>query len=193
MSPWREIDTPAGVADRLVTVYEQLGDGHYDEEVSQRQHAVQTAALACRAGASDALVAAALLHDLGHLLGGESEASPDRDLHHERVAARFLARWFGPEVTEPIRHHVAAKRYLCATEAGYLGALSAASTHSLELQGGPMTDAEVDDFESHPGARDAVMLRRWDDLAKDPDLVVDDVRAYLDVLTALAVIEGVDG
>jgi [1-hydroxy-2-(trimethylamino)ethyl]phosphonate dioxygenase len=186
--PWRELDTPADVAERLVAVYEVLGDGHYDEAVSQRQHAAQTAALARSAGASEALVVAALLHDLGHLLGGEPESGPrERDMRHEVVASRFLGRWFGPEVTQPIRHHVAAKRYLCATEPGYHATLSPASVRSLELQGGVMSDAEVDEFERLPGAADAAMLRRWDDLAKDPDLVVDDVRSYLGVLSAMAV------
>lgn len=189
-TPWRELDTPAGVAERLVAVYEVLGDGHYDEAVSQLQHAVQTAALARGTGASDALVVAALLHDLGHLLGDEPGSGPrERDMHHEMVAARFLARWYGPEVTEPIRYHVAAKRYLCATEPSYHATLSPASVRSLELQGGVMSAAEAEDFERLPGAVDAARLRRWDDLAKDPDLVVDDVRSYLDVLTALAVVD----
>lgn len=185
--PWRELDTPADVAERLVAVYEVLGDGHYDEAVSQRQHAAQTAALARSSGAPDALVVAALLHDLGHLLGGAPESGPtERDMRHEVVAARFLSRWYGAEVTEPIRHHVAAKRYLCATEPGYHATLSPASVCSLDLQGGVMSDAEVDAFERLAGAADAVRLRRWDDLAKDPDLVVDDVRSYLDVVSALA-------
>lgn len=189
-TPWRELDTPAGVAERLVAVYEVIGDGHYDEAVSQRQHAVQTAALARDAGAPDALVVAALLHDLGHLLGGEAESGPrDCDMHHEVVAARFLARWYGPEVIEPIRHHVAAKRYLCATEPGYHATLSPASVRSLELQGGVMSAAQVEEFERLPAAFEAALLRRWDDLAKDPDLVVADIQSYLDVLTALAVVD----
>ena len=186
-TPWRELDTPADVAERLVAVYEVLGDGHYDEAVSQSQHAAQSAALARRAGASDPLVVAALLHDLGHLLGGEPESGPNhRDMHHEVVAARFLSRWYGPEVTEPIRHHVAATRYLCAIEPGYHATLSPASVRSLDLQGGVMSLDEVAAFEQLPGAVDAATLRRWDDLAKDPELEVDDVRSYLDVLTSLA-------
>ncbi|MGH3293837.1 MAG: HD domain-containing protein, partial [Trebonia sp.] len=130
------------------------------------------------AGAPDALVAAALLHDTGHLRGadplaGEQEPSgtelmggTDND-HGERGAA-WLARWFPPAVTEPVRLHVAAKRYLCAAEPGYLGLLSPASVYTLSLQGGPMTGAEADAFAAGPYAGDAVRVRRWDDAAKDP-------------------------
>jgi gamma-butyrobetaine dioxygenase len=98
----------------------------------------------------------------------------------------MLARWFGPEVTEPVRLHVAAKRYLCAVEPGYLAALSPASVHSLGLQGGPMTDAEARAFESNPYYRDAVRLRRWDDEAKVVGLAVPGIEHYRDRLEAAA-------
>ena len=185
-TPWRELDAPADVAERLVALYEVLGDGRYDEAVSQTEHAAQAAALAQAEGASNALVVAALLHDIGHLLGGRTESSPDRDLRHEEVAARFLGRWFGPAVVEPIRHHVAAKRYLCAVEAHYRAALSPASVASLELQGGAMSLVEAEEFELLSAASDAARLRRWDDLAKEPGRDVPDVRSYLDVIVAVA-------
>ncbi len=134
-----------------------------------------------------ALVAAALLHDIGHLLGEKANrplggpgpppqaarpagSSPpentDGDRHGE-AGARWLSQWFGDAVTEPVRLHVAAKRYLCAVDAGYFGLLSAESVRTLSLQGGPMTAAEVAAFEALPHARDAVAVRRWDDQAKD--------------------------
>ena len=184
--PWRDLATPRDVAERIVAVFDTFGHGRYDEAVSQAEHAAQAAALASDAGASDALVVAALLHDLGHLLGGAPDAAVrDRDLHHEDVGARFLARWFPPEVTEPIRFHVEAKRYLCATDPVYVTSLSPASVRSLELQGGPMGAADVAAFARSRFAEEATRLRRWDDLAKDPDRVVAPVASYLETMVAL--------
>ncbi|MGB0115025.1 MAG: HD domain-containing protein [Ilumatobacteraceae bacterium] len=186
MTPWRELNGPEAVAERLVAVFEVVGNSRYDEEVTQAEHAAQAAALAGAAGAEDELVAAALLHDLGHLLGRDETAPPsDRDLHHEDIAARFLTRWFGPAVVEPIRHHVAAKRYLCAIDDGYVDTLSAGSVHSLGVQGGVMSPEEVAAFEQIPGWSEAAALRRWDDLAKDTQRTVPPVRAYLDLLVAV--------
>ena len=135
---------------------------HMGEPVPIGEHMLQAGALAEAAGAEGALVAAALLHDIGHLLG---EADEDR---HGEAGARWLGQWFGEAVTEPVRLHVPAKRYLCGTDAGYLGLLSAESVRTLSLQGGPMTAAEVTAFEALPFSRDAVAVRRWDDQAKDP-------------------------
>lgn len=137
-------------------------------------HLRQAGALAERAGAPDALVVAALLHDVGHLVGAWTGDLTGRDLmagtdnRHGDTGAAWLARWFAPPVTEPVRLHVAAKRYLCAVEPEYYASLSAASQYTLGLQGGVMTQAEADAFAARPYARDAVAVRRWDDLAKDP-------------------------
>ena len=143
---------------------------YFGEPVTQREHALQTAALAERAGAPDALVAAALLHDVGHLLHGMGEAIAGGgiDARHEELAYRWLSTMFGPATSEPVRLHVPAKRYLCAIEPTYGESLSAVSQESLTLQGGPMTPEEARAFEQVPWARDAVALRRWDDLAKVP-------------------------
>jgi gamma-butyrobetaine dioxygenase len=135
---------------------------HMGEPVPIGEHMLQAGALAEAAGAQGALVAAALLHDIGHLLG-EGE---DEDRHGEAGAA-WLSQWFGDAVTEPVRLHVPAKRYLCAVDAGYLGLLSDESVRTLSLQGGPMTAAEVAAFEALPLSGDAVAIRRWDDQAKD--------------------------
>lgn len=138
------------------------------EAVTQLQHALQCAVLARQAGSAPGLVTAALLHDYGHLVADDDGmAERGIDLLHEEVAAEHLARWFGPEVTEPIRLHVAAKRYLCAVDPDYLAGLSPASAASLRLQGGPFTPADAATFIERPHATDAVRLRIWDDLAKD--------------------------
>src|SRR5579884_315657 len=148
-------------------VFERRGaEAYLGEPVSQQEHAVQAAWLATQEGAPDALVAAALLHDIGHLLTDEDDpAEQDVDRRHEDAGCFWLEATFGPEVTEPIRLHVAAKRYLCAVDRTYMDGLSAASIRSLELQGGIFRGAEVSAFEANPWHGDAVRLRRWDDQA----------------------------
>jgi gamma-butyrobetaine dioxygenase len=143
--------------------------GYPGEPVSQASHMLQAAVLAESAGAPPALVAAALLHDVGHFPVVASGPGPVRGWarHHAAAGARWLSQWFGPEVTGPIRLHVDAKRYLCAVEPGYLGSLPDASRYTLAVQGGPMTAAEMAAFEAHPQACDALRVRRWDDAAKD--------------------------
>jgi gamma-butyrobetaine dioxygenase len=150
--------------EELTELFSGPGAGEYlGEEVTMGVHMRQAGALAEAAGAEPGLVAAALLHDVGHLRG-------DTDQRHGAAGADWLAQWFRPAVTEPVRLHVAAKRYLCATEAEYFASLSAESVRTLALQGGPMSTAEVAAFEARPGWRDAVRVRRWDDAAKDPDI-----------------------
>jgi gamma-butyrobetaine dioxygenase len=147
--------------------------------VTQLEHALQTAALAEQAFALDSLVVAALLHDLGHLLNPpENTSRSSMDARHEDTAARWLSEYFSRAVTQPIRLHVAAKRYLCACEPAYAEALSPASRRSLVLQGGPMSDGERQTFEQDPWAREATMLRRWDDAAKVPGLRVPGLAHY---------------
>jgi phosphonate degradation associated HDIG domain protein len=131
------------------------------EPVTIGAHMRQAGALAEAAGAGAPLVAAALLHDIGHLHG-------EADRRHAEEGAQWLSQWFGEAVTEPVRLHVQAKRYLCAVEPSYSGRLSAESARTLSLQGGPMTPAEVAAFEALPHAREAVAVRRWDEAAKDP-------------------------
>jgi predicted HD phosphohydrolase len=152
--------------DTLFARYARLGAQRYGREaVSQLAHALQAAHLAEMAAASDALIAAALLHDLGHLLQEDMHEAPRED--HATVGARHLERWFAPEVTEPIRLHAQAKRYLIATEPGYYDGLTPASRHSLNWQGAALTEVEQRRFLAQPFAREAVELRLWDDRAKD--------------------------
>jgi gamma-butyrobetaine dioxygenase len=145
---------------------------HLGEEVSVAVHMRQAGALAEAAGAPAAQVAAALLHDVGHICGrtiSGRELMTGTDNRHGEAGAAWLAQWFGEDVTEPVRLHVAAKRYLCAVEPGYYAKLSAASVYTLSVQGGPMNGAEVAAFEALPHAQAAVAVRRWDEEAKDPD------------------------
>jgi phosphonate degradation associated HDIG domain protein len=156
------------------------GQQYFGEPVTQLEHALQTAALAEREGASDHLVVAALLHDIGHLLHefDENIAADGVDAKHERVAGEWLAAHFDAGVTGPARLHVDAKRYLCAVDPAYVEGLSDASRDSLALQGGPMDEHEQREFEANPWWRDAVTLRRWDDAAKVPGLAVPDLPHY---------------
>lgn len=172
----------AEIVARIGNMLIHNGAGLYGgEAVTQTQHALQCAALAEAKGASAELVSASLLHDIGHLLepGFETAHHSDEDLVHENLGEAFLEHWFGSAVTQPVKLHVAAKRYLCATNESYLSKLSPASVHSLKLQGGPMTDEEVAEFEANPHYRDAVRLRVWDDLAKDPDAITPDVAHFM--------------
>ena len=164
--------------------FKQRGHLEYGESVTQLQHALQTAVLAEGAGASDTLVAAALLHDFGHLLHAEDAADRGIDACHEESGAAYLASRFQPAATEPGRLHVAAKRYLCAIDAAYLSGLSPASQRSLDLQGGPYTSAESDAFANLPYAQEAVQLRRWDDCGKVPDMSLPPIEYFIPALEA---------
>jgi len=188
---WSALATPTAVADSLCALFEQRGTHAYDEAVTQTEHALQCALLAQTAGASTSTVAAALLHDVGHLLLGAAEHEATgavRDLRHETVGARFLAKWFPEEVTEPVSLHVTAKRYLCAVGPGYAESLSPASVRSLRLQGGPMTPAEAATWIHTAHADEAVAVRRWDDEAKDPTISVPSIRSFEPLLATLVTI-----
>jgi phosphonate degradation associated HDIG domain protein len=175
----------------LRDVYAQRGQQRYDEAVTQEQHALQCAALARAAGADDELVAAALLHDLGHLLAPPRDPTVPRpsretpDTHHGGYGAAVL-RGLAPErVVWLVEHHVVAKRYLCTVEPTYLAGLSPASVRSLQAQGGVIDAAHCRELQAHPWFSDAVRLRRWDDRAKDPKARVSEFAAYTPLLETL--------
>jgi gamma-butyrobetaine dioxygenase len=157
------------------------------EPVTQAEHMLQTATLAQRDGAAPELVAAALLHDVGHFTGAVTgrQLMSGTDNRHSEVGADWLAQWFGPKVTEPIRLHVAAKRYLCAIEPDYAATLSDASAFTLSIQGGPMRDNEARDFADSPYAEAACRLRRWDDAAKQPGALTPPFGHFRPLLTGL--------
>lgn len=175
------------LVDEIFQVFNDQGSAEYlGEPVSLMEHMLQSANAAEQDGAPPRLVAAALLHDYGHFIHDLPTDSAEHgvDTQHEEVAHAFLSRHFGPEIAEPIRMHVAAKRYLCATEPSYLDELSPASVLSLELQGGPYSPDEVAEFERSPFAEDAVRLRRWDDVGKISALETPGLEHYRAVLEA---------
>jgi gamma-butyrobetaine dioxygenase len=174
-----------GIVDRIARLFAVQGSQAYlGEPVSISEHMLQSAHVAELEGAAPALVVATLLHDLGHLVHGMDDDAADHgiDTIHEEAGAAWLAPFFGPEVTEPVRLHVAAKRYLCATDPEYLAVLSPASIHSLQLQGGPYTAAEAAAYAATPFALDAVAVRRWDDTGKLPGQVVPGFEHFRPVL-----------
>ncbi|HUX45738.1 MAG TPA: HD domain-containing protein [Terracidiphilus sp.] len=162
-------------------------EAYFGEPVSVLEHSLQAAWFVQRKGGDDALVAAALLHDLGHLLHheGEDAAARGLDTRHEELAAEVLAGHVSAAVADPIRLHVAAKRYLCFANPRYLAALSPASVESLALQGGPMTADEAEAFLALPNAQAAITLRHADDAAKVKALAVPELESYRPVLAAL--------
>ncbi len=183
------------IVDEIIRLFQSRGDSAYvGEAVSQTEHALQSAQLAEASGAPDSLVVAALLHDVGHILHDlpEDVAEHGIDDCHEEVGRTWLEAHFGPEVTEPVRLHVAAKRYLCAVDRSYRLALSPASQMSLALQGGPMSADEVARFTAHPHHEAAVRLRHWDDLAKVPGLAVPGLAHYRSKLSAALPMRGAD-
>jgi phosphonate degradation associated HDIG domain protein len=157
------------ITDEIHAVFQKRGAcAYFGETVSMTEHALQAAHFARAAGAPPGLIVAALLHDIGHLVEDVPDDLADwtADAHHEEVGGRWLARRFRPEVSEPVRLHVPAKRYLLATDAGYFAKLSPASRVTLKLQGGPMTAHEAAAFETEPFCKDAVLIRQCDDQGK---------------------------
>jgi gamma-butyrobetaine dioxygenase len=175
-----------------VTIIAELfaGEGAADylgEAVTQAAHMLQAAALAEQATAPPPLIVAALLHDVGHFTGTVTgrDLMQGTDNRHSEQGANWLAQWFGPEVTEPVRLHVDAKRYLCAAEPGYFDRLSPASVYTLGVQGGPMQGDDLARFEANPFAEAACQVRRWDDEAKDPSAAVPPFEHFAPVLEGL--------
>ena len=160
--------TPHQIVQMIFDVYNKVGHRQYGESVTELQHALQTATFAMHFNSSDAIVVASLLHDYGHLQHDEGEdvASHGVDMRHEDLGVVKLKSFFGPEILEPIRLHVAAKRYLCHKSKAYIDGLSRASRLSLQIQGGPMSADESTEFESNPFYKSAVELRRFDDMGK---------------------------
>lgn len=170
------------IIDQIVALFNTNGDSMYGgEAVTQLEHALQAATFAKEYRASDALITAALLHDIGHLLHDLPDDASDKGIDdvHEALAASFLEAHFIQEVVEPVKLHVAAKRYLCAVDSAYYESLSAPSKTSLTFQGGVMSANEVADFQKNPFFQDAIALRKWDDIAKDPNLKTADIHYFV--------------
>ncbi|MGQ7934350.1 phosphonate degradation HD-domain oxygenase [Paraburkholderia sp. D1E] len=167
------------------SLFEQYGNLAYSgEPVTQLEHALQSGALAEEAGVHDELVAAAFLHDLGHLLNLQGETPTERGIDdlHQYFALPFLRPVLSDAVLEPIRLHVDAKRCLCAIDDTYFGQLSIDSVRSLELQGGIFSKEEAEVFLQKPYAEDALHLRKWDDRAKEENRATPGLDHYLSVV-----------
>ena len=171
--------------DEIFALFENGGsEAYFGEPVTQLQHALQSAHWAKQAHADDETVLAALLHDIGHLLGGDLHADLGV-IDHDRAAVDWLrSRGFSERLIALVAGHVAAKRYLVAVTPGYYDRLSQASKQTLELQGGPMSRDEVCDFESNPWYQDQLRVRTWDELAKDPEAAVAPLEEYRWMLAA---------
>ena len=160
---------------------------YFGESVSMAEHSLQAAYFAQREAAPPALIIAALLHDVGHLIDDVPDDVHEwkTDARHEQVGSRWLACRFPASVSEPVRLHVPAKRYLCATDRGYYGKLSPASVLTLKLQGGPMSPEETARFEAERFHREAVRVRRWDDAGKVAGLITPGLADYRALIEAL--------
>ncbi len=180
------------IADEVFAIFERRGSGAYfGEHVSMTEHALQAAHFAREESAPGELVVAALLHDIGHLIEDVPDELADwtSDARHEETGARWIARRMRAEVAEPVRLHVPAKRYLCATDPNYVAMLSQASIVTLNLQGGPMTPDEVLRFEKDPFHAQAVRLRRWDDQGKVAGLKTPGLNEYRRLIEGFALRE----
>lgn len=165
------------IVDFLGSIFDRRGDEEYlGEPVTMGQHMLQGATLAEKAKLPEEIIVAALLHDIGHFTSefGTFSMNDTEDRHHEDAGAEVLSGFFPTIVTDCVKYHVAAKRYLCATKPEYFERLSEASIHSLNLQGGPMTAEEVGEFEKNPNLKDIIKVRYLDEAGKDPDLVTPD-------------------
>ena len=180
-----DIPTRDTIVAFLGEIFERRGGEEYlGEPVTMAQHMLQGAAIAQKQGLREEIIVAALLHDIGHFTSefGMFTMDDTSDRHHEDAGADLLAAFFPSVVTDCVRHHVAAKRYLCATREGYFDRLSTASVHSLTLQGGPMSADEVAAFETNPNLRDIIQVRFLDEAGKQPDMETPDFRHFAPIV-----------
>ena len=177
MRPDPDTLTRETIVDFLGSIFDRRGGEEYlGEPVSMGQHMLQGATMAEEAGHPEDIIVGALLHDIGHFTSefGTFTMEDTEDRHHEDAGAEVLERFFPSVITDCVRYHVAAKRYLCATRPAYFDQLSEASVHSLMLQGGPMTAEEITAFETLPNLRQIITVRYLDDAGKRPDMETPD-------------------
>jgi len=169
--------TASNIVAFLGSIFDRRGGEEYlGEPVSMGEHMLQGATMAEKNGQPEEIIVAALLHDVGHFTSefGTFTLNDVKDRHHEEAGAEVLERFFPSVITDCVRFHVAAKRYLCATQPSYFAKLSAASVHSLHLQGGPMNASEVSEFEKNPNLDKIVAVRYLDDAGKCPEMSTPD-------------------
>lgn len=177
MKPDIDTLTRENIVAFLGSIFERRGGEEYlGEPVTMGQHMLQGATMAERAGQSEEIIVGALLHDIGHFTSefGTFSMNDTEDRFHEEAGAEVLERFFPSVITDCVRHHVAAKRYLCATRSDYLKRLSEASVHSLHLQGGPMSAEEVEEFARNPNLKHIIAVRYLDDAGKHEDMETPD-------------------
>jgi phosphonate degradation associated HDIG domain protein len=176
------VDSPFSV-EQIKLLFETKGDKLYGESINQIEHALQCAQLAEDSGAEQSLIIAALLHDVGHLQHKDSISAFQQGIDdaHELIGAKYLESRFGQEVSEPVKLHVDAKRYLCSIDTGYWDLLSTQSKQTLEIQGGPMNESEAQRFAENPYAEAAVCLRKWDDIGKQPNKKTQPLSHFLEI------------
>jgi len=177
----------------LGEIFDRRGAEEYlGERVTMSEHMLQAAMTAEREGADEELVAAALLHDVGHFTGAfpADAIGAGLDNRHDQAGAAVLAPHFPARLVACVRWHVAAKRYLCATDQGYFARLSEASVETLRLQGGPMSDQEVAAFRRHPHLDAILRVRRWDDAGKEVGHPTRSYRDYAPLLERLVAARG---
>ncbi|KLN61997.1 phosphodiesterase [Kiloniella spongiae] len=177
--------TKENIVDFIGDIFHRRGaDSYLGEDVTMSEHMLQGAQLAEKAGADDALIAAALLHDIGHYTNEFPDDALEKGInnHHDEAGAAVLEKFFPPVITECVRQHVAAKRYLCAKDEAYFSRLSDASIHTLNLQGGPMSEAEMHELEKNPHLKEIIQVRYWDDEGKDPAVSTPPYEYYAPIL-----------
>jgi len=170
--------------EEILNAYEACGDLDYGENISMREHMLQTACLAERGGHDERVIVAALLHDYGHLVCNQPNNifSEGNDNFHESIGARALGQWFDKEIVGAVRLHVDAKRYLCGKNPKYLTKLSEASITTLAVQGGPMNSEEMLGFREQAGYKMALTVRVYDDLGKEPTMSRPELEHYVPML-----------
>ena len=181
--------TADNIVDFIGDIFARRGaESYLGERVTMSQHMLQAALLAEESGAAEPVIVSALLHDIGHYTNEFPEDALEKGTNnlHEEAGARVLAPFFPAEVTDPILHHVAAKRYLCATDPAYFGKLSEASVHTLNLQGGPMDADEVAAFSKEPNLDAILQVRIWDDQGKDPAIETPPFAHYAPMVARVA-------
>ena len=188
MKPDLETLSPETIVAFIGSIFDRRGGEEYlGEPVNMGQHMLQGATMAEQNGQPDEIIVGALLHDIGHFTSEFGTFSMDdtEDRHHEDAGAAVLERFFPTVITDCVRYHVAAKRYLCATRPAYFARLSEASLHSLKLQGGPMSEEEVEVFERNPNLKEIIAVRYLDDAGKQPDMVTPDFWHFAPMVQSL--------